>query len=275
MLLFTQYRIAATNTFWLLWHSLRILPFQTWFSCWLPLRISKQIVFGNFLFSLRGKRLRDTIVDLYMALLCFHDEQYNPPPDFILREGDTVIDIGGHIGSFALYAASRVGSRGNVYVYEPASDNNTHLRHNVAQSGFLNVRVEAAAIAGSRGVRRFVYDPVNTAMHGLYQRNTNSIDVPAITLADIFFEHRIDRCNFLKIDCEGAEYEILYNTPRAILERVDRIAMEYHNPPFYGLNDREHNPDQLAAFLRDAGFSVRMAPENRMHGLLFASRIRR
>ena len=48
--------------------------------------------------------------------------------------------------------------------------------------------------------------------------------------------------------------------------------MEYHNPPFYGLNTREHNPEQLAAFLRDAGFTVRMQPENKMHGLLFAAR---
>lgn len=270
----TQYRVAMVNALWLFVRSFRLLPFSSWARWWFLPALQKTITIRGVPISLRGNRLRDTVVDGYMAISCLAEEQYNPP-GFALREGETVIDIGGHIGSFALYAASRVGSQGKIFVYEPAPDNNAQLHRNVAQSGFLHVHAYAAAIAGSKSDRQFFYDNTNTAMHGLFQnqKNDRALLVPATTLADIFLEHAIDRCNFLKMDCEGAEYEILYNTPRAVLQKIDRIAMEYHVPPFYGLNDRDHNPTYLAAFLRDAGFSVRMAPENRMHGLLFASRI--
>lgn len=269
---FTQYRIAAAQTLRLFGHSLCVLPLKTWLACWAPLRVRKDIVAESFLFSLRNNRLRDTIVDLAMTLSCFYDKQYNPS-GFELNEGDTVIDIGGHIGSFALYAAARVGPRGGVIVYEPASDNNAHLRQNVAQSGFSHIKSYAIAIAASKGDRQFFFDPLNTAMHNFYKAGNHVFNVPAITLADVFAEHQIDRCNFLKIDCEGAEYEIVYNTPKHIFDRIDRIAMEYHLPPFYGLTIKDHDPHQLAAHLRDAGFSVRLQPENRMHGLLFASRV--
>lgn len=267
----TQYRIAVVNTLWLFMRSFKILPFSSWFQWWFLPALQKTITLRGVPISLRG-RLRDTIVDGYMAVSCLAEEQYNPP-GFVLQNGETVVDIGGHIGSFALYAASRVGSGGRVFVYEPAPDNNAQLLRNVAQNGFRNVHISSAAIAGSKGDRPFFYNNANTAMHGLYQKTHNAFIVPALTLADIFFQNNIARCHFLKIDCEGAEYEILFNTPRAVLQKIDRIAMEYHNPPFYGLNAREHSPARLVAFLREAGFSVRVAPENRMHGLLFASRI--
>lgn len=267
----TQYRIVFANTFWLFKRSFTLLPFSSWVHWWFYPLSQKRITINGVPISLRG-RLRDTIVDGYMAVSCLAEEQYNPP-GFVLQNGETVVDIGGHIGSFALYAASRVGPQGRVFVYEPAPDNNAQLLRNVAQSGFLNVRAYAVAVAGSTGARPFFYDNANTAMHGLYQKTHNAFTVPALTLADIFSQNNIARCHFLKIDCEGAEYEILYNTPQTVLQKIDRIAMEYHNPPFYGLNEQEHDPRHLVAFLREAGFSVRVAPENRMHGLLFATRI--
>lgn len=268
----TQYRIAMINALWLFARSFKLLPFFAWARCWFLPALQKTITINGMPISLRGNRLRDMVVDGYMVISCFAEEQYNPP-GFTLREGETVIDIGGHIGSFALYAAARVGPQGKVFVYEPAPDNNAQLARNVAQNGFRNVCISSVAVAGSKGDRQFFYDNANTAMHGLFQKSNHAYIVPTLTLADIFLENNIDRCNFLKIDCEGAEYEILYNTPPQIFEKIDRIAMEYHNPPFYGLNDREHNPERLITFLRDIGFAVRVAPENRMHGLLFASRI--
>lgn len=268
----TQYRIAMANALWLFARSFRLLPFSSWLQWWFLRAPQKTITIKSVPISLRGNRVRDTIVDGYMAISCLAEEQYNPP-GFTLKAGDIVIDIGGHIGSFALYAAARVGATGNVFVYEPAPDNNAQLARNVTQSGFHNVHISSAAVAGLKGDRKIFYNSANTAMHGFYEKNNHSYIVPAFTLTDIFSEHNIDRCNFLKIDCEGAEYEILYNTPRAALQKIDRIAMEYHSPPFYGLNDRDHNPTRLAAFLRDVGFSIRIVPENRMHGLLFASRL--
>jgi len=52
--------------------------------------------------------------------------------------------------------------------------------------------------------------------------------VQCVTLDQIFETHAIDRCSWLKLDCEGAEWGIAAST--GMLERVDRIAMELHLP---------------------------------------------
>jgi hypothetical protein len=57
------------------------------------------------------------------------------------------------------------------------------------------------------------------------------------------------------MDCEGAEYDILYNCPPDYLQRIDQIAMEVHN------GEKENqNIEALEAFLRKQGFSTRRRP---------------
>jgi hypothetical protein len=57
------------------------------------------------------------------------------------------------------------------------------------------------------------------------------------------------------MDCEGAEYDILYNCPLDYLQRIDQIAMEVHN------GEKENqNIEALEAFLRERGFSTRRRP---------------
>src|SRR4030042_325499 len=58
------------------------------------------------------------------------------------------------------------------------------------------------------------------------------------------------RCDLLKVDCEGGEYDIFFNAPEATLRKIERIAMEYHD----GFTPHSHT--ELAAFLRGHGFSV-------------------
>jgi hypothetical protein len=77
--------------------------------------------------------------------------------------------------------------------------------------------------------------------------------VPELTLDQIFKKFRLVRVGLLKLDCEGAEYEILLNTsptPR----RIAYIAIEYH----LGLNDG--TPERRGEFLTKNGFDVRVLP---------------
>jgi hypothetical protein len=65
------------------------------------------------------------------------------------------------------------------------------------------------------------------------------------------------------MDCEGAEYDILYNCPSDYLQRIDQIAMEVH----HGEKENQ-NIEALEAFLRGQGFSTRRRPV----GMLWAWR---
>jgi FkbM family methyltransferase len=96
-----------------------------------------------------------------------------------------------------------------------------------------------------------------------------SISVPSLSIADMFEKYQIDQCDLLKMDCEGAEYEIILNLNIAILNRVARIVMEYHN------NVTSYTHSDLVTYLETRGYRVRITP-NRVHdylGYLYAERM--
>jgi hypothetical protein len=74
--------------------------------------------------------------------------------------------------------------------------------------------------------------------------------------------------DLLKLDAEGAEYEILYTTPGALFTKVREIRLEYHQ----GTRDGE-NLASLTAWLESAGYDiVRMLPTTRTTGILWVVR---
>ncbi|HUS57466.1 MAG TPA: FkbM family methyltransferase, partial [Planctomycetota bacterium] len=79
----------------------------------------------------------------------------------------------------------------------------------------------------------------------------------------------VERCDLLKLDCEGAEYDALLGAPRALLERIGRIVMEYHPMP-----NAAQTADALAAHLRAAGFGVAVSPSRKTpgQGLMFCGK---
>jgi FkbM family methyltransferase len=88
-----------------------------------------------------------------------------------------------------------------------------------------------------------------------------SLSVPALSLADAFALLEIESCDLLKLDCEGAEYSILFETPQLVLERIQRIVMEYHD------NIVRYTHYDLTRFLNERGFQVEAFP-NPVHSYL-------
>lgn len=181
--------------------------------------------------------------------------------DDYIREGfdinvsDVVIDIGGNIGTFSLRAA-RAAKDGRVLCFEPNSENYSLLRKNISRNGFENIMPFQMAIAGQPGTVR-LFAGGDTGLHSTSaSRGVDESafeDVPCITLEQVFEENQIRKCNYLKIDCEGAEYEILYNTPCDVLSRVDKIVMEYHST---GHEEKRAQGDELVRFLQGHGFCI-------------------
>jgi FkbM family methyltransferase len=174
------------------------------------------------------------------------------PPGYEIAAGDVVIDIGANIGVFATYAATRApGVR--VYAYEPFPESAHWLRQNVAASGLNNVRVHQQAVAAATGTRQLHTDPGNWIMHSLSEAAVSGagVEVECVSLADIFRQEGLERCDLLKMDCEGSEYEILPACPPEVLARVRKIVGEYHEGPQYGGTGRE-----LCALLEARSFRI-------------------
>ncbi len=111
-------------------------------------------------------------------------------------------------------------------------------------------------------------DPGDTSLFNLKpDQKTYEEKINAISLNDFFEEEKLDVCNFLKLDCEGAEYSILMNASDSTLNKIQRIAMEWHR------FSAEQDPKSLVDFLKNKGFKIKeISPLNKITGFLFAYR---
>lgn len=183
---------------------------------------------------------------------------------FEIKGNDVVIDIGAHIGFFSIYAASKA-KNGKVYAFEPAPDNLEMLRKNIELNKLNNVKIVNAAIAAEEGVRDFILYPRSHAANSFVYSATeekNIIKVATVNLGKFVERENINRIDFLKIDSEGAEYEILFGLRPDEFRKIKKISMEYHEM------DERRNVKTLAAFLEQNGFKTEI--KTRGDNMLYA-----
>ncbi len=142
-----------------------------------------------------------------------------------------VLDIGANIGTFTLYCAKQHDCI--VFAYEPSQRNYDLLVENIELNGLVDrIRAFRKAVAGQIVKRSLYFNPLSHAGSTLYAPNDQDLMVEEIdctTLKSIFEENQIDHCDLLKIDCEGAEKEILTEETKICFNRVQSVMLEWHN----------------------------------------------
>lgn len=186
---------------------------------------------------------------------------------FELRPDDVVVDVGANMGMFVAWAVPQV-PRGRIIAIEP-TDVIQCLQRNAAEQNWTNVTALRTAV-GRDGeqleLREYPGFNIITHQVGLrparitrllvntlffrYRQKPVDVTVPCQSLGRILDEHNVTRVNFLKVDCEGAEYAMFDSLTPDHWQRIERIAMEFH----------EYHPDQrhgkLVAQLEQQGFCV-------------------
>jgi FkbM family methyltransferase len=166
----------------------------------------------------------------------FFDEVYIRGLARPVRGGD-VIDIGANVGSFTLFAACALGCD-RVIAFEPDPNNFRQLAENASRNPHRRIIAVSKAVGAASGETTFFNDTQaafttgGTLLRDLgVRRSHTQIKVQCTTLADIFSEFGVSRCALMKLDCEGAEFDILETADPALLRRIDQIAMEVHQMP--------------------------------------------
>lgn len=164
-----------------------------------------------------------------------------------------IIDIGAHIGSFAMACAARGACR--LACVEPHPDNIALLEDNIlrAKRRFPDLRVNTyqAAVSDKAGKANLSYTHTkrHTAMFNLFDVN-QGVEVHTLPL-DTFLDLS-DHIQILKLDCEGGEWPALLQSEK--LRRCEMILAEIHKGiRFPGLDCRV---EAVVERLESLGFDV-------------------
>lgn len=190
-----------------------------------------------------------------------------------IATGDTVIEIGGHIGFISQYLSKLVGRSGRVIVFEPGSNNLSYIRKNLRN--LPNVTLVEVAISNICGTTRFYEDNVTGQNNSLLPNYENAeavaksngvrlkkhvAEVPVTTLDAYVQAYKLSP-DFIKMDIEGAELNALLGST-STLAHVRGLMIEV-----------TRNHAAVASLLRERGFQTFSAEGEELLNLQFSGNI--
>jgi FkbM family methyltransferase len=140
--------------------------------------------------------------------------------------GDVFVDVGAHIGKYALQVARIVGDEGRVIALEPHLGNFRALLKGIQLNGFRNITaLNVAAWDRECKLQLFVGD-ASTYHSAKIDRGLGYIDVQAQTIDQIIAKLRIKHVDWIKIDVEEAEIEVLRGLRKTLSTYAPRLIVE-------------------------------------------------
>jgi len=174
----------------------------------------------------------------------------------------TVYDIGGHVGIMALFFSRMAGSAGSVITMEPNPINVSRIKDNLALNCIQNVEVIQTAVGDQQGRAELVFGSTETAMGSLNKEIKESIELDkesiAITvdidlLDQIVESRRLKMPDFVKIDVEGFEINVLRGMKKIIEKVKPELFLEVHGMTY---ETKEKNVKEIVQFLLENKYSV-------------------
>lgn len=190
----------------------------------------------------------------------YYEAEYEPETFAFFREnvkkGDTVLDIGGHIGLFAVVTARLVGSEGKVYSFEPTPFTRRVLTEVVKLNGLYDiVEVSSEAVSSQRGETVFfdTGDTISNA-NSLVKTERSKTEIPIKLISvDEFVNEKGIKPDCLKIDVEGVELDVLRGARETFLTHRPVARLGLH-PPFIAQNGQ--SLDEIWAILEEYKMQV-------------------
>lgn len=121
-----------------------------------------------------------------------------------IKPGQTVVDIGAHIGYYSLIFAKLVGPSGMVYAFEPDPTNFSILQKNIKLNGYNNVVMLNKAVTERTGRLNLYVSDGSAGDHKTYNSDEHrkTLEIDGVALDDLLMGKKVD---FIKMDIQGAE----------------------------------------------------------------------
>ena len=186
-----------------------------------------------------------------------------------LKAGDIVFDLGAYCGTSTWAFSQAVGPSGHVFAFEPDSENYAALCRNVQTHHLANVTlINKGVWSSSRRIRFNSEGSMGSAVSEVLSRENLTREVEMTSLADAIRNYRLTRVDFVKMDIEGSEVEVLQSSGAMLRAMGARIVVEPH------IIRGVMATDMVCDVLRDAGYRPEVIPQaNFTFPLIYASPI--
>lgn len=178
----------------------------------------------------------------------------------IVKEQMNVLDIGANIGYFSLMMANLIGPKGKVYAFEPNPKMFLRLKKNleINPSYSDQIEINQLALGNMEGIAKlFCPPPGLEGLGGL--RNTKripidkTINVNVITLDKYVKEHNIKKIDFIKLDVEGGEYDVIKGAEDTLTKNHPIILFEAEEK---NIAPYDYHVFEVIDYLKNNGYVV-------------------
>ncbi len=207
-------------------------------------------------------RLHCSLAD-YVGRSAYYLGDLDPKVSWIIKRvvnpGDVALDIGANIGLVTLLLARCVGTSGCVHAFEPNPAVASMLQDSIDDNQLAQVTLHRCGLGGESG-RFSLSVPKDNAGAASFVRAMSgsvTVEVPVRTLDSIVTGHHLERIDFIKMDVEGAEANVLRGgldmlasiRPRSILFEINEPGVD-------------HEDSEVIELLREVGYRFFSIPRS-------------
>ena len=195
-----------------------------------------------------------------------------------IKEMDVVVDIGANVGLFSLNVSQY--TKNKIIALEPHPDNFSILKDNIECNGLENVICINLGIKKKNEGERYFYENSNHAgfvmENSLTQKNIDKFNkhneifsLACTTFKDLCDTQNINKINLLKLDCEGAEGEIIQSLSQSDMNKIEKLVIEFHDQVSI------INHDEIIKILIDNNFEYELVWDGKSdEGYIFADKLK-
>lgn len=182
-----------------------------------------------------------------------------------LSEGMTVFDVGAGIGELTLMFSRFVGATGEVHAFEPSSESFKRLMAICTAASLRNTHLQQLALTNEGGkliLHSYGADYLGWTSqaerplqrYGINVKSESSEEVPAKTIDSYCETNGVSQIDLVKIDVEGAEFQVLLGARRMLeTEAIRCVTFEFGQTTF----DMGNDPNDIETYLNDRGYILR------------------
>lgn len=185
---------------------------------------------------------------LYIYNEIFAEKLYDYPD--LAIDYPVIIDIGANTGLFSLRMKQRYPGS-TLYCYEPFLKNFEQLSQNISLSKLENIEIFQKGVGGITRTEKLFLNKNNLGGHSLFEMEARShefVNVDIIGIADLLSNLGQNRIQLIKMDCEGAEYEIIKGIDSRLASQIEIILFES--------TESVYNLNELTDHLKALGFDI-------------------